>query len=205
MSHLVIFARHGRTAWNRDGRYQGRSDPPLASDGEIDAHDLARTLGAEPISRIICSPLLRASRTAAIVADRLGDAPISHDARLVEIAYGDWEGLTQAEIKARWPEDMRLWKRSPSTMRFPGGESLAQARARLVSFLSDDALWATSGDGAPSMPSTLVVAHSGLIRIAILEANKGSYRDFRKIPVGPGSIHRFVLNRVAGAAAVLTT
>ncbi len=128
----------------------------------------------------------RAAATARILAAGLGLAPPAFDPRLAEIAYGAWEGLTQAEIRQRWPEELRRWKRAPETMRFPGGESLDEVRARLLAFLSDEALRMERRMGA-----VLAVTHAGLIRIAALEASGRSLAGFRRIEVAPAGAWQF--------------
>ena len=90
----LLLARHGRTEWNRSGRYQGRSDVPLSPEGRADAVALAARICAEPIGAIVTSPLQRALQTAEIVSERFGAVPFHIEPRLVEIAYGSWEGLT---------------------------------------------------------------------------------------------------------------
>lgn len=196
----LIFARHGRTAWNQAGLYQGRSDPPLAPDGRVDAEVLGGALRGAAISQIIASPLQRAAMSARVVADRLGVTPVLTDPRLMEIAYGGWEGLTQAEVKQRWPDQLRQWKQAPGTMRFPGGETLAEARARLLAFLGDLLPLARTTHRERVEGPVLVVAHGGLIRLAILEARRAPLADFRRIDVEPGSLHRFVLGHDVGGA-----
>ena len=188
---VLLLARHGRTEWNRSGRYQGRSDVPLSPEGRADAVALAARISAEPVGAIVSSPLRRAVQTAEIVAERFGAVPFHVEPRLVEIAYGSWEGLTQAEINARLPEDLRCWKRYPDAMRFPGGETLEEARHRLLDALAV----------LPSGTTCLVVTHSGLIRLALLEARGLRLPAFRSIPVQPGSVCRLRL-RGAGASSV---
>lgn len=186
----LIFARHGRTAWNRSGRYQGRTNQPLCDTGRADAETLALSLRTARISEIITSPLERALATARHVAAALDIAAIRVEPRLAEIAFGTWEGRTQAEIRAETPNDLRHWKRSPATMRFPGGETLAEVRARLHAFLADLADDATSSNDG----TTLLLTHAGLIRLACLDAAGLDLHHFRTIVVEPGSFRRFILN-----------
>lgn len=182
----LLLARHGRTEWNHSGRYQGRSDPPLSVEGTLDAAALVGHVAGEHITAIVTSPLRRAVQTATIVADRLGAAPVRVDPRLVEIAYGAWEGLTQTEVKARWPDELRRWKDHPESTRFPGGETLEEARRRLFDSLVDLT-------ALPSGTTCLVVMHSGLIRLALIQARGLQAAAFRRIPVEPGSISRLRL------------
>lgn len=182
----LLLARHGRTDWTGSGRYQGRTDTPLSAEGLADAEALAATLADAGVTLVMTSTLRRAASTAQRVALRLGlPAPIP-DARLVEIGFGAWEGRTQAEIRAETPAALRRWKRSPGTMRFPGGETLEEAASRLRALLAD--LAALPGSGP-----ILLVTHAGMIRLAILEARMLPAQRFRDIDVPPGSAHPLVL------------
>ena len=120
MKNILFLLRHGETEWNRSGRYQGRSDPELTPNGETQARKVAEHLARQNLAAIVVSPLRRAYVTASIVAEHLG-LPITTDERLVEMGYGDWEGLQQAEIKTRWPELLRRWKKAPDEVAPPGG------------------------------------------------------------------------------------
>jgi len=94
----IIFARHGETEWNVLGKYQGTSDSPLTKKGEDQAKELAKKIKNKNITKIICSPLLRAKRTAEIVSKKLGiDLEIWDD--LHEVSYGTFEGRTKKELK----------------------------------------------------------------------------------------------------------
>src|SRR5487761_2103903 len=105
----LLLVRHAATAWNNQKRYQGRQDIPLPADGVADAERLARGLAGVPIGLVLASPLARAMATALPLATATG-ATLESDARLVELSYGLWEGLTQVEIKARWPDELRCCK-----------------------------------------------------------------------------------------------
>jgi broad specificity phosphatase PhoE len=94
------FLRHGETDWNREGRYQGHSDVPLNATGLAQAQAAAERLATTKIDRIVSSPLIRALKTAAIVAENLG-VPIHPDRRLVERDFGSFNGLVIREVKAR--------------------------------------------------------------------------------------------------------
>ena len=187
----LLLVRHGQTEWSRSGRYQGRCDPPLIGEGRAQAVQIGMRARGQGVRSILSSPLRRARETAAIVAATLGlDAP-RVDPRLIELAYGAWEGLTQAEVRACWPDQLRQWKRAPDTAALPGGESLADLRQRLQQFLQDPE-WAAHDGGV------LIVSHAGPIRIALLEAAGMSLGMFRKIPVATGSLHALTLHRRHG-------
>ncbi len=174
----LLLIRHGETTWNRDGRYQGHSDPHLSARGEAQAQALAEHFATTQVDSIVTSPSLRAQATAQKIATRLG-LPMTTDNRLMELAYGGWEGLQQAEIKQRWPEMLRLWKRAPEQVTFPGGESLSNFQQRVRSFF--DQMIKSSG-------TWLVVTHHGVVRIVVLDARGESLSAFRHIHIDTASI-----------------
>jgi len=89
--------RHGATDWNRKGLFQGRTDNPLNEDGLKQAHEAAETLRGVGISRIVTSPLVRAARTAEIIADAIA-APLAIDAGIIEFDFGSFEGLPVRDL-----------------------------------------------------------------------------------------------------------
>jgi broad specificity phosphatase PhoE len=95
------FLRHGQTAWNVEGRFQGHTDIALNDLGLAQAHDAAERLASCPIDLIAASPLLRARKTAEIVAERLGK-PLLFDDELKERPFGAFEGLVVNDVKARF-------------------------------------------------------------------------------------------------------
>lgn len=94
------FLRHGQTDWNLGGRYQGISDVPLNATGIAQANAAAARLRSCGIDRIIASPLIRALKTAAIVAEA-ASVPIHVEPALRERGFGSFEGLVVREMKAR--------------------------------------------------------------------------------------------------------
>lgn len=194
----MLLARHGQTEWSRDGRYQGRSDAPLNAHGEAQALQLGLHLRGLDIDAILTSPLRRARETAGQVAGLLGLGAPLVDARLVELDYGAWEGLTQCEIRLRWPERLRQWKRAPEWAAAPGGESLGRMRERMRAFFLDP-MWATHCGGR-----VLIVSHSGPIRVALLEAAQRPLGIFRRIVVPTASVHGLCLHRHAASFALAT-
>ena len=103
MPPLVYLARHGQTAYNREGRFQGQQAVPLDDTGRAQAAELAERATGYGFRALWCSPLLRARETADVVAARIGLTP-REDARLMETDAGDWTDLSFAEVRARSPE-----------------------------------------------------------------------------------------------------
>ncbi|MBS0470046.1 MAG: histidine phosphatase family protein [Proteobacteria bacterium] len=144
---------HGQTEWNRDGRLQGRHDSPLTEEGRRQstrAGQILRAHGGDRVFRIVASPLQRAQTTAQIISSVLGitSTEIGTDARIGELALGDWEGCTRAEIHARWPERMHGGTHNSWYFRAPGGESYTSISTRLADWLNafgqDDSVIAVS-------------------------------------------------------------
>jgi len=158
----LLLARHGETAWNVEGRYQGREDIPLSATGEAQASALGERLRDARIDRAVASPLARARRTAELALGPARAAMLSLDEGLLEIAHGSWEGLLAAEIRERDPERADAWRDTPHQVRMPdGGESLAQVAARAW----DALLCASAGLGRDD--TLLVVAHDAVNRVLL--------------------------------------
>jgi broad specificity phosphatase PhoE len=114
------FLRHGQTDWNAQGRFQGHSDIPLNALGLSQAQDAALALAGCPVDVIVASPLVRARKTAEIVAQNLGKAVLLDD-DLKERTFGRFEGLVVNEVKrelglqpherllAHLPDDAEQW------------------------------------------------------------------------------------------------
>lgn len=181
----LCFVRHGETDWNLQGRYQGRADPPLCATGILTARGIAERLCVDAQLRLVSSPLQRATATARLIASAFGAAAALPDARLEEIDFGAWQGLTQAQVKLRWPGVLRRWKQDPAPFRFPGGESLAEAHARLCEFLRHPP-WPAEHAG-----TVVAVSHAGMIRLAGLIAEHRPLAQFRQIEVPSGAIETF--------------
>jgi len=128
---VIVFARHGQTAPNRDGLVLGRADPELTDEGRRQAAFLAEALAGEPVSAILTSPLLRARQTAEAISAACG-VPVSVDERLVEIDWGTWEGRPAGSLGVT---DVDRWRADDGTA--PEGESLASLSGRVESFCLD--------------------------------------------------------------------
>lgn len=174
--------RHGATAWTREGRYQGRADLPLSDAGLAEAGALAEILKSCQVSRIVTSPLLRARQTADYLAALTGLPAPQIDENLVEIDYGNWEGLTQPEVKARWPDMLRQWKRAPETVRFPGGETLGEVKSRVRAMLA-----ALRDAGSDEV--IVLVTHAVWMKLAWLETGSLPAPVFRQIVLPTGKLY----------------
>ena len=98
----LFLIRHGETAWNVLGKYQGQSDVALSENGIKQAERLAANFPVDTLDRVYTSDLIRAAETAQMVAGRFG-IPVKKCRDFRDIDFGDWEGMTYKEIASRWP------------------------------------------------------------------------------------------------------
>ena len=157
----LILARHGETAWNAEGRYQGQEDIPLSEVGEAQARALGERLRHVHIDRAVASPLKRALRTAELALGEDRVAKLTTDAGLMEIAHGTWEGLLAAEIRERDPARLEAWRHAPHEVLMPEGESLQHVIDRAWPAL------ARACEGLGEHDTLLVVAHDAVNRVLL--------------------------------------
>lgn len=158
----LLLVRHGETDVSMRGRCFGHLDVGLSEEGRRQASELAAALTAGPLAAVGSSPLVRALDTAEAIAQPHGLRPLALDA-LREIDFGELEGLTYDEIRAERPDLYREWMESPATVRFPGGESFADLRGRVLR-----AVGAIGERHAGE--AAAVVAHGGVVRVVLADA-----------------------------------
>jgi broad specificity phosphatase PhoE len=170
----VYLARHGQTAYNLEGRFQGQQAIPLDDTGREQARDLAERAAAYGFRALWCSPLLRARETADVVAARLGLEP-REDARLMETDAGDWTDRSFEDVRAHAPELFDKFAAGDPSFAFPGGESFEHQEERVEAALRDVE--------AHALPA-LVVCHGMVIRAA-LSARAGHWEpQAQRVPNG---------------------
>jgi broad specificity phosphatase PhoE len=126
----LILVRHGHVDWIAPERYRGRADLPLTEEGVRQARATSRRIEASwRPDAVYTSPMSRGVHTGRIIAEPWGLA-VQATPALNDIDYGEWQGLTRDEARARWPEEVELWYRAPHLARIPGGESLQDVLAR---------------------------------------------------------------------------
>lgn len=149
MPGLLVVIRHGQTEWSASGQHTGNTDIPLTDQGRDDARRLRSRLSDRHFELVLCSPLVRATDTAELAG--LGDQA-QVDKNLVEWDYGDYEGLTTAEIRKQVP-GWTVW-----THPCPGGETVAQVAARADAALDRSRPALERGDVA-------LIAHGHYLRV----------------------------------------
>jgi glucosyl-3-phosphoglycerate phosphatase len=155
----VLLVRHGATDWNFELRAQGHADVELNEAGRAQARSAAAALASVRLDAVYASDLRRALDTARPIAETHG-LEVTVDPDLREIDQGQWTGLTDEEIRARWPE---RWGPARHYSRRPGGESPAQVRARALGGV--DRIVSVHPNG-----TVVVVSHGVTIRTVIAQA-----------------------------------
>ncbi len=124
----LVLVRHGETEWSRDGRHTGRTDLPLTDEGLREAEQVVPLLHGFTFERVLSSPLSRALETCRLAG--LADGVEVRD-ELLEWDYGEYEGLTTAEIHQARPEWV-LWRDG-----CPAGEQPVDVGARADRVLAE--------------------------------------------------------------------
>jgi glucosyl-3-phosphoglycerate phosphatase len=143
---LVVW-RHGQTDYNTERRFQGQSDVPLNEVGRQQAAEAARYLAALAPAAIFSSDLSRASATAEALA-RLTGLPVQLDKDLRERSGGLWEGLTETEIRERFPVERAAWAPPEGESATAVADRASAALDRIADSLAGGSLAVVVGHGA---------------------------------------------------------
>jgi probable phosphoglycerate mutase len=180
-STRILLVRHGETDWNAAGRIQGHSDTPLNAAGRLQARRAAQRLAREPIRALYSSDLARAFETAAIIGAPLGLTVVASP-QLRERRYGEWEGLTAAEIQAHYPEQFASWRARSTDFAPPQGETRNEILTRALAELQTIAR-------RHVREMVVVVSHGGLCYVLINHFLGSVDGDRREFTIGNASIH----------------
>lgn len=171
----IILIRHAKTDYDSfgpEGRFCGRSDPPLSVEGMHQAVTVGLAIQQRYgswVRTVITSPLKRAEDTARAVAETLG-LPLVGEAALREIDYGEWDGLTKAEIKERYPVLRQKFEVNPISAVPPGGESPMEVYTRISSYYDS-----MRRDGL------VLVGHKTSFRLLLCHVLGREPRDYRRL------------------------
>ena len=160
----LLLVRHGETAWNREGRYQGRTDIPLSETGQAQVAALGQRLATIPIKIAYASPLSRAKNTAeAILMGRDPVTPLWLDAGLLEISHGEWEGQLASDVELSHAEMFGVWRTGPGrhSPAGPKAESLGDVEMRAWAVLEK-----VCADLGPE-DTALIAAHDAVNRVIL--------------------------------------
>ncbi len=181
-ARMIFLARHGRTSYNHEGRFQGQGAVPLDEHGRMQAAELAELAAEQDFAALWASPLARARETAEIVSARIG-LPVREDARLVETDAGDWTDRLFADVHAQDPAAFQAFASGDPSFAFPGGESFAAQGDRVMEAVAEI-------EQGP-LPA-LVVCHGMTIRLALA-------RSLGEPGPGPRLIDNGMLIRLEGS------
>lgn len=171
----IYLVRHGETTWNAEGRWQGTLDIPLGEVGHQQAQALAKHLKDRPIAAIYSSDLSRARDTAELLSRAKG-LEIQTDARLRELDFGVFQGLTHDEIRAKYPEEERELFVDYLDFVLPEGESRRAVQARVYE------MWQEVVRRHPNS-EVVVMSHGGPVRLLLLKLFDDQVERMLKVPL----------------------
>ncbi len=181
---ILTCVRHGQTAWNAEGRFQGHTDVPLDAIGREQAAVAGRRLSSVRFDIAVASDLVRAAETARIILEGR-ELALDLDPRWREMSFGAWEGLTWAQIEERYPQPADAPTFTPRTAMAPGGESFDDLCERISTAFE------AIRERASADASVLIVAHAGplhaLLRVLGLAGGDGAL----SVKFLPASVSRF--------------
>jgi alpha-ribazole phosphatase len=192
----LYMVRHGQTAASRENRFSGSSDPPLTAAGEAMAEAFARAYASLTWDAIYSSPMLRTRQTADALG-RLTGVHVTLEDGLKEIGYGEWEGLKQEDVKARWPEAFKYWADDVASRGTPGGETAFHVAARAMPVVEAIRYRHQGGN-------VLLVSHKATLRVitcALLGLDVRLFRERIAQPVA--AVTMFAVTRTAALLTLL--
>ncbi len=159
----LFLVRHGITEWNQKRRLQGQTDVPLAPEGVEQARRVAARLASQPLDAVWSSDLSRARVTAEMIAQE-HNLSVRTTPLLREAMMGDWEGLTEAEVRARGEgEAWSRYMQDSVANRPPGGETMEAIWDRVLAGLAEVRRAHSEGNIA-------LVGHGGSMRAILCHA-----------------------------------
>jgi probable phosphoglycerate mutase len=174
----LLLVRHGHVEGISPERFRGRAELKLTAVGRREAELTAARIAASwRPAAIYTSPMGRCIDTGAAIGKPFGLSS-SAMAGLNDIDYGEWQGLTPDEARARWPDELDTWHRHPDWAAIPRGESLQQVLARAVAALRD--VVQRHPDN-----TVVLVAHDSVNRVLLLHALElplSRYWHFKQSP-----------------------
>ncbi|UOX87628.1 histidine phosphatase family protein [Amycolatopsis sp. FBCC-B4732] len=180
----VFLVRHAQTQSNREGRFSGRTDEPIAAGQAASAEAAAKFLASRGVVQVFCSPLRRARDTAEplirITGRRLQVVEGFNEIRMSPL----WDGRLKAEVEEVTPDAYKLWRSAPHLVELSGQETLHEVQARAV-----EAVEALAED--PSGPTCAVYTHDAVIRLLLLRAlglGAERYRSLKIVNCGISSL-----------------
>ncbi len=184
----LLLVRHGQTAFNAQTRFMGQMDVPLDAVGRAQAQAVAKRLSIERPAAIYSSSLSRALETAREIQAAIpSPTDLRIDQRLIEGAFGVWEGKTYDELRQQDAKLLAKWENAVIETRPPGAESLQNLAARVQAAYKD--IVAAHAD-----ETVIVVAHGGTLQVLINQALGLPLEDYRKLWLSNASISELLID-----------
>jgi probable phosphoglycerate mutase len=183
----IVLVRHGHVLGISPERFRGRADLALTAQGRREAEATSRRIRAtwQPAA-VYVSPLSRCRDTGSAIGRQFGLAPTPLDG-IVDIDYGEWQGLTPDEVSGRWPRELDLWHRAPDRATIPGGETLQQVQDRVAAAVR-------AVDAAHPQETVVLVGHDSVNRVMLLHALDIPLAKFWRIRQSPCAINEIDLD-----------
>ena len=175
----LVLVRHAETEESARGRCYGTLDVGLSPLGRAQCAALEASLAEGPVAAVVSSPRVRALETAVAIARPHG-LDVVVDEGLRELDFGELEGRTYEEIAGTLPDLYVAWMTTPTEVRFPGGESYADLKARTL--VAVERLRA-SHDGE----AVVAVTHGGVVRAVVSDALGMPAERIFRLAVDPAS------------------
>ncbi|MGH3491703.1 MAG: histidine phosphatase family protein [Sciscionella sp.] len=189
----LLLIRHAQTLWHAENRYAGSSDIGLSPAGVAQAGMLAEHADTIRPGKLITSDLTRSVRTAAPLAAALGITAMP-DRRLREVDFGEGEGLTRQEMRARFPAELDGFLATPASTPLPGGEPGHLAVTRAMAAIEA---------ACAGQDTVLYVGHATLIRLVVCHLLGIDLDRYRSVFPVLGNLHLSTLHRDASGTALL--
>ncbi len=178
----IILVRHGHVEGISPERFRGRADLELTPEGRRQAEATARRIRESwTPAALYASPLSRSLATAAAIGKPFGLTPTPVP-DLMDIDYGEWQGLTRDEVARKWPEALDTWQHVPHWAAIPGGESLQNVLTRTVAALREVI-------GRHPRDTVVLVGHDSVNRVILLHALDLPLSRYRRLGQDPCAIN----------------
>ena len=190
MTLRLIFVRHGLSSFNKEGRIQGRNDlSTLTKEGQLQAEAAGKTISSIPIDAIYSSPLQRASETTKIIIEQHQNVlKANFTNELLEVDLGNWSGLTKAEIKNRFPEELSIWQKEPKELTISREDGTKFQPIKELLNQAENFLKNIFNAYSDSNKTILIVAHNAILRCLILKLINEPAKGFRRLKLDNTSI-----------------
>ena len=184
----IILVRHGHVEGISPERFRGRADLALTPEGLRQAEATARRIEASwTPAAVYASPLSRCRATAEAIGRPFGLTPTPVPG-LMDIDYGEWQGLSPDEVGRKWPEMLDTWYRAPHWAAIPGGESLQDVLTRTVAALRDVIGW-------HPRDTVVLVGHDSVNRVILLHALDLPLSRYRRLGQDPCAINEIEFSK----------